>query len=50
MSLSHILPLMIAAAPIALAAPALAQVAPAKVAGPAAGITTQLPRGAAPSH
>ncbi|MFZ2995230.1 M1 family metallopeptidase [Sphingobium sp.] len=50
MSLSHILPLMIAAAPIALAAPALAQVAPAKATGPAAGITTQLPRGAAPSH
>jgi aminopeptidase N len=48
MSLSKILPLLIAAAPMALAAPALAQ--PAAPAGPAAGITTQLPRGAAPSH
>ncbi len=48
MTLSKILPLMLAAAPLALAAPALAQgTAPA---GPAAGITTQLPRGAAPSH
>ena len=47
MSLKNILPLLIAAAPVALAAPALAQTAPA---GPAAGVTTQLPRGAAPSH
>ncbi|WP_420143374.1 M1 family metallopeptidase [Sphingobium sp.] len=47
MSLKKILPLLIAAAPVALATPALAQAAPA---GPAAGITTQLPRGAAPSH
>ena len=44
MSLAKILPLLIAAAPIALATPALAQ------SGPAAGITTQLPRGAVPSH
>lgn len=53
MSLKTILPLLIAAAPIALATPALAQNAPAPGAaptGPAAGITTQLPRGAAPSH
>ncbi|RJG52169.1 M1 family peptidase [Sphingobium terrigena] len=48
MSLAKILPLLIAAAPIALATPALAQPGPA--AGPAAGITTQLPRGAVPSH
>lgn len=47
MSLAKILPLLLAAAPIALATPALAQTAPA---GPAAGITTQLPRGAVPSH
>jgi len=48
MSLSKILPLMLAAAPLALAAPAvLAQQAPA---GPAASVTTQLPRGAAPVH
>jgi aminopeptidase N len=47
MSLSKILPLLVAAAPLALAAPAFAQAAPS---GPAAGITTQLPRGAAPSH
>jgi aminopeptidase N len=44
MSLAKILPLLIAAAPIALVTPALAQ------AGPAAGITTQLPRGAVPGH
>jgi aminopeptidase N len=44
MSLAKILPLLIAAAPIALATPALAQ------AGPAAGTTTQLPRGAVPGH
>ncbi|MBH2000251.1 MAG: M1 family peptidase, partial [Sphingomonadaceae bacterium] len=49
MSLAKILPLLIAAAPIALATPALAQSAPAPT-GPAAGITTQLPRGAAPAH
>ena len=48
MSLAKILPLLIAAAPIALAMPALAQ--GAAPSGPAAGITTQLPRGAAPSH
>ncbi|MDI1295991.1 MAG: M1 family metallopeptidase, partial [bacterium] len=47
MSLSKMLPLLLAAAPLAIATPALAQGAPA---GPAAGITTQLPRGAAPSH
>lgn len=47
MSLAKILPLLLAAAPIALATPALAQTAPT---GPAAGITTQLPRGAVPSH
>ncbi|WP_294136622.1 M1 family metallopeptidase [Sphingobium sp.] len=48
MSLAKILPLLIAAAPIALATPALAQSGPS--AGPAAGITTQLPRGAVPGH
>ena len=48
MSLAKILPLLIAAAPVALATPALAQ--SAAPTGPAAGITTQLPRGAAPSH
>ncbi|UZW54821.1 M1 family metallopeptidase [Sphingobium sp. JS3065] len=47
MSFSKILPLMLAAAPLAMAMPALAQTAPA---GPAAGVTTQLPRGAAPGH
>ncbi len=47
MSLKKVLPLLIAAAPVALLSPALAQAAPT---GPAAGITTQLPRGAAPSH
>ncbi|MEA3388592.1 M1 family metallopeptidase [Sphingobium sp. CCH11-B1] len=48
MSLTKILPLLVAAAPIALASTAMAQsTAPA---GPAAGVTTQLPRGAAPSH
>lgn len=46
MSFAKILPLMLAAAPLALAQPAVAQ-APA---GPAPSITTQLPRGAAPSH
>lgn len=48
MSFRKILPLLIAAAPAALATPALAQTA--APAGPAAGITTQLPRGAAPTH
>lgn len=48
MSFKKILPLLIAAAPVALATPALAQ--SAAPTGPAAGITTQLPRGAAPSH
>jgi aminopeptidase N len=48
MSLSKIAPLMLAAAPLAMAVPALAQTA--APAGPAAGVTTQLPRGAAPSH
>ena len=48
MSFAKILPLLIAAAPVALATPALAQ--SAAPTGPAAGITTQLPRGAAPSH
>lgn len=47
MSFKKILPLLIAAAPVALATPSLAQDLPA---GPAAGVTTQLPRGAAPSH
>lgn len=47
MSFKKILPLLIAAAPVALATPAIAQSVPA---GPAAGITTQLPRGAVPSH
>ncbi|MBZ9649963.1 M1 family metallopeptidase [Sphingobium sp. 3R8] len=53
MPLKTILPLLIAAAPVAIAAPALAQSAPtpgSMPTGPAAGITTQLPRGAAPSH
>ena len=48
MSFAKILPLLLAAAPVALATPALAQ--SAAPTGPAAGITTQLPRGAAPSH
>lgn len=48
MSFKKILPLLIAAAPVAYATPALAQ--SGTPAGPAAGITTQLPRGAAPSH
>ncbi len=48
MPFRKILPLLIAAAPAALATPALAQTA--APAGPAAGITTQLPRGAAPTH
>ncbi|MEJ7925391.1 M1 family metallopeptidase [Sphingobium sp. AN641] len=49
MSFAHILPLMLAAAPLAITMPALAQ-APATPAGPAATTTTQLPRGAAPTH
>jgi len=48
MSFSKILPLMLAAAPLAMAVPAWAQ--PVAPSGPAAGVTTQLPRGAAPSH
>ena len=48
MSFAKILPLLIAAAPVALATPALAQ--SAAPTGPAAGITTQLPHGAVPSH
>lgn len=48
MSLTKILPLLVAAAPIALASTAMAQ--SAAPAGPAAGVTTQLPRGAAPTH
>lgn len=48
MSFSKLLTLMLAAAPLALAVPAMAQTA--ALAGPAAGVTTQLPRGAAPSH
>jgi aminopeptidase N len=47
MSLVKMLPLLLAAAPLALIAPATAQTVPA---APAATITTQLPRGAAPSH
>ncbi|MEO5913077.1 MAG: M1 family metallopeptidase [Luteolibacter sp.] len=47
MSLSKMLPLLLAAALLAIAPPALAQAVPA---GPASGITTQLPRGAVPSH
>lgn len=46
MSFAKILPLMLAAAPLALVQPALGQTP----AGPAPAITTQLPRGAAPSH
>lgn len=43
--------LLAAVAPLALAAPLHAQsAAPAAPAAPASGITTQLPRGAAPSH
>ncbi|MBB3982175.1 aminopeptidase N [Sphingobium fontiphilum] len=44
MSLTKILPLMLATAPLALVAPNAALAAPAE------GITTQLPRGAAPTH
>ncbi|ALR22386.1 M1 family metallopeptidase [Sphingobium baderi] len=46
MTFSKMLPLLLAAAPLAIAVPALAQGQP----GPAATVTTQLPRGAAPSH
>ena len=46
MSFSKISSLLLAAAPLALTQPALAQAS----AGPAPGITTQLPRGAAPRH
>ena len=46
MSFAKMLPLMLAAAPVAFVQPALAQTP----VGPAANITTQLPRGAAPSH
>lgn len=49
MSFAKILPLLIAAAPIALVTTAAAQSA-ATPTGPAAGVTTQLPRGATPSH
>ncbi|MGC4252061.1 MAG: M1 family metallopeptidase [Sphingobium sp.] len=49
MPFSKILPLLLAAAPLAIAFPALAQGQPAP-AGPAANVTTQLPRGAAPGH
>lgn len=44
MSFTKILPLMLATAPLALVAPNAALAAPAE------GITTQLPRGAAPTH
>ena len=51
MSLSKILPLLIAAAPLALAMPeAAGATTPVLPAGPAEGVTTQLPRGAAPIH
>ena len=46
MSFAKMLPLMLAAAPVAFVQPVLAQTP----VGPAANITTQLPRGAAPSH
>jgi aminopeptidase N len=46
MSFSKISSLLLAAAPLALTQPAWAQAS----AGPAPGITTQLPRGAAPRH
>ncbi|MEJ7932838.1 M1 family metallopeptidase [Sphingobium sp. AN558] len=51
MTITRLLPLLCAAAPLALAAPLDAQTTgSASPAGPAPGITTQLPRGAAPSH
>ncbi|MET0249572.1 MAG: M1 family metallopeptidase, partial [Sphingobium sp.] len=50
MSLKKLLPLLVAAAPLAIAAPVQAQNAAPTPTGPAAGVTTQLPRGAAPSH
>lgn len=46
MLLKKLMPLMLATAPVALVHPALAQTP----GGPAPGITTQLPRGAVPSH
>ena len=46
MSFSKLSSLLLAAAPLALVQPVIAQTP----AGPAPGITTQLPRGAAPSH
>lgn len=46
MLLKKILPLMLATASVALVQPALAEA----IGGPAPGITTQLPRGAVPSH
>ena len=46
MSFSKLSSLLLAAAPLALVQPAIAQTP----AGPAPGITTQLPRGAVPSH
>ncbi|MDT7533639.1 M1 family metallopeptidase [Sphingobium sp. SA2] len=50
MSLAKILPLLLAAAPIALATPLQATTPNPPSDGPAAGITTQLPHGAVPSH
>jgi aminopeptidase N len=51
MTFSRMSLLMLAAAPLALVQPALAQAtADPAPAGPAPGITTQLPRGAAPRH
>ncbi|MGE4323617.1 MAG: M1 family metallopeptidase [Sphingobium sp.] len=54
MTIARLLPLMAAAAPLALAAPLHAQTAAASSApstvGPPATVTTQLPRGAAPTH
>ncbi len=47
MPFSKMLPLMLAAAPLAITTPVIAQSPPS---GPAASITTQLPRGAVPSH
>jgi aminopeptidase N len=47
MAFMKMLPLLLTAAPIAVFAPAAAQTAPT---GPAAATTTQLPRGAVPSH
>lgn len=51
MPIARLLPLLAAAAPLALAAPLEAQTLAAHApVGPAAGVTTQLPRGAAPGH